>query len=266
MSSQIKRRIRFAGFIGLLLLCCHIHASFTELQFLTEEYPPLTFSKDGKATGLGSEIVQEIQRRSGNLGPIQIMPWARAYETALHAPNVVLFTTTRTAEREPLFKWVGPIATMTTSLYAKHGSKVHISALNEAKALDGILTVREYYSHQFLKNEGFHNLDLVNTPDIMLNMLMNERRQLMASDNLLLHALLDKQRFKMEDVNLVYTFMESQTYIAFSKDTSDEIVNRWQKILYEMQRDGTFDRLYKKWLPGELPPTIKAFREAVVSQ
>lgn len=257
ISGRTNGRAGFAGLFLVLLLTCHAQAGPVELQFLTEEYPPLTFLKDGEVSGLGADVVAEIQRRTGNRGAIQILPWARAYQTALVTPNVVLFTTTRTAEREALFKWVGPIATMNTGLYAKRESTVRISSLSEARAVDGILTVREYYSHQFLKHEGFANLDLVNTPETMVRMLLGERRALMASDNLLMPALLDKAGSNMDAVKLVYTFMQSQTYIAFSRNTSDDMVRNWQLALDQMKRDGSFGRLYKKWLPGESPPAIR---------
>lgn len=257
ISCRTSGRTGFVRLILLLLLTCHAQAHGDELQFLTEEYPPLTFLKGGEVSGLGAEVVQEIQRRTGNRGALQMMPWARAYQSALLTPNVVLFTTTRTAERESLFKWVGPVATMKTSLYAKRGSDVRIASLAEAKRMAGILTVREYYSHQFLKREGFTKLDVVNTPETMLKMLLGERRVLMASDNLLMPALVDNAGVAMDAVKLVYTFMESQTYIAFSRGTSDDIVRDWQMALDQMKRDGSFDRLYKKWLPGEVPPGIR---------
>jgi len=239
-------------FIALVASCCFVYPA--ELQFLTEEYPPITFRKDGKVTGLATEVVEEIQRRTDSKAPIQVLPWARAYQTALSDPNTVLFSVTRTAERESLFQWVGPLVSQKTSFYALRGTKVKVNSLADAKKLDPIIVVRDYYSEQFLKGEGFTNMDLVANPEQMVKMLMAGRRPMMASDNLLLPALLENAGAKREDVESVYTFMESKLYIAFSKNTSSATVAQWQQALDNMKRDGSYAKIYKKWLPGEAIP------------
>ena len=76
---------------------------------MSEELSPFNHTEDGKVTGFSSEIVLEICERVGHAKTIQVMPWARAYKSILNEDNKVLFSTTRTANREDLFKWVGPI-------------------------------------------------------------------------------------------------------------------------------------------------------------
>lgn len=253
------QKVRLAGLLLMGLLAgAATGAAARDLMVLTEEYPPITFSNnEGKATGLDCEVVEEIQRRVGNRSPIQIVPWARGYKLALIDPDVALFATMRTTERETLFKWVGPLNTVKTSLYAKRGSPLRITGLPDAKSVDRILVPREYYSHQFLRQVGFTNLGVVNTPEMMVRMLVSGRGALMATDNQTLPTLLAMAGAEPGDAELRYTFMESQSYVAFSKDTSDEVVRQWQHALDEMKRDGSFARLYEKWLPGETPPGIK---------
>ena len=38
-----------------------------------------------------------------------MIPWSRAYELIQRRPNVVLLQMSRSAERNPLFNWVGPV-------------------------------------------------------------------------------------------------------------------------------------------------------------
>jgi len=227
-----------------------------ELQIFTEEYPPVSFSKNGQAAGFGSEVVAEIQRRIGSQAQIHVVPWARGYQMVLQNRNVALFATMRTDEREHLFKWVGPLTTVKTSFYAKRDSPVQIRTMTDAKTLDPILVPRQYYSHQYLQTVGFVNLEPVDSPEMMVHMLMLGRRSTMVTDNLTLAALLAKVGAGREDVRSLFTFMQSQNYIAFSHGTEDAVVQQWQSTLDDMKRDGTFAKLYETWLPGETPPGI----------
>ena len=232
-----------------------LHAA--ELRVLTEEYPPVSFQTAGRASGLGSEVVEEIQHRIGSHVTIQVVPWARGYRMVLDDPDVALFATMRTPERESLFKWVGPLTTVTTSFYAKHGATIRLNSLADAKAAASIVVPREYYSHQVLRNLGFTNLEPVTTPEMTVRMLLAGHGVLIAADNLTLPALLTEAGASRNDVELVYSFMQSQNYIAFSRGTPDELVQSWQSSLDDMKRDGSFARIYEKWLPGESPPGIK---------
>jgi len=44
--------------------------------------------------------------------------------------------------------------------------------------------------------------------------------------------------------------------LHFSESTSDEMIQTWQKHLDNMKDDGTFNAIFKKWLPNEIPPGI----------
>ncbi len=77
------------------------------LSFITEAYPPYNFSDDNILRGIAVDLLviasqqtpQPVQRSQ-----IHLMPWARGYRTVLNTADTVLFSTTRTAERETLFK------------------------------------------------------------------------------------------------------------------------------------------------------------------
>lgn len=251
-------------FIVALALCGLIVGAFgsrkgsaAQLQIFTEEYPPITFTKDNKPTGLATEVVEEILRRLNMNTPINIVPWARGYSMALEGPGVVLFAAMRTAQREKLFKWVGSLHTVKTSFYARKGSGINISGLEEAKKLDLIGVPREYYSEQYLKKEGFTNLESVVSPEQMIKMMFGGRVSVMVADNILLPSLVQGANATLFDVELLYTFMTSQSYIIFSLDIPDDTVHRWQNTLNEMKKDGAFAAIYGKWLPGEKPPGVE---------
>ncbi|MFI8381500.1 substrate-binding periplasmic protein [Pseudomonas sp. NPDC079086] len=244
------------GLFSLLfvsLLCVSLQAQ--PLRLYTEEYPPINFSKNGEPTGLATEVVQAIMQRTGQNAPISVVPWARGYQLALTRANTGLFVTMRTREREQLFKWVGPITRNVTSFYALRRSFLSINRLDEAREYGEIAVPRDWYSHQRLLAEGFSNLTPVTGPAQMVSMLKLGRVKLMVLDNLGLNALLAQGDIQADEVQLLFSFMHGDTYIAFSQQTDDALISRWQRELDTMKSDGSFAAIHQKWLPGEpLPP------------
>ena len=237
-------------------LLCSL-ACAADIQILADENPPLSFSESAQAKGLVVDVVHEIQRRTGNTDPIEIQPWPRAYRTASTTPNVALFAMARTPEREELFQWVGPVSASRASLYGKRGTTLRIRNLDEAKSVERIMVVRDFYTHQLLHKLGFTNLELVPKPETMVKMAVNDRAPLMFTSNVTLPDMLEKAGAKRTDLELVYTVTSIQTYIAFSQGTSKDEVARWQTALDSMKRDGSYSAIYARWLPGETPPKIK---------
>jgi len=104
-------------------------------------------------------------------------------------------------------------------------------------------------NEQLLKKNGFTNLQ--NFPTLLVGggkALKEGWVDLWASYNIVYLNIPDQSGIKPEDFEPIYTFETNQLYIAFSKGTSSDIVDRWQTRLDEMKKDGTFDRIQEKWL------------------
>jgi polar amino acid transport system substrate-binding protein len=226
------------------------------LQVLTEESPPLNFIRDGEITGLATEVVRELVKRTGTGGTIRLVPWQEGYQVLLEQPDVALFSTVMTAERKPLFQWVGPLAVLDTNLYALKGSGLVVANADDARKLGKIATVTKYYSEQILQQEGFTNTQSHPNREATVRELLDGNVQLLASSNLGMPAALKKLGGSMNEVETVFTLSTDLFYIAFSKGTSPALVARWQDALDEMKRDGSFAKIYARWLPAEIPPGI----------
>src|SRR5579859_5824612 len=94
----------------LWLLIGASSASAQSLTIATEEMPPFNMSVRGKVEGLASEILIAALAETQISYKISVYPWLRAYEMALKEPETCVYSTTRTNERDLLFKWVGPLA------------------------------------------------------------------------------------------------------------------------------------------------------------
>jgi polar amino acid transport system substrate-binding protein len=218
-----------------------------DLTILTEDLPPMNFVKDNRLVGPSVEIVEEIKKRVGSQAPIQVYPWARAYQTALEDENVVLFSTTYSEERKNKFKWVGPLATKRDILVAKRGADIRISALDDAKKVRSIGVLREDTKERFLLDHGFTNLEPVSDDKLNVQKLMIGRIDLWAYKIPGLRTVCELAGVDYHELVEVYHLRKIDLSIAFSKKTQDSIVEKWQKAFDAMSKDGTLMKIKKKW-------------------
>ncbi|MEJ2284193.1 MAG: transporter substrate-binding domain-containing protein [Desulfobacterales bacterium] len=228
-----------------------------ELTIISEENPPFNFSRDGVFTGVATEVVREIMQRTGLSARIQVMTWARAYQLALTQPNVVLFSTARTKEREPLFHWVGPIYKVRFGFYALKGSTLKLSCLADAKKVGAIATYKDDVREQLLKTMGFTNLDSSKSPASNLKKLLAGRVDLWLYSNLGVSSVAGQIGIDPGEIELLLPFKDVYAYVAISKGTPLAVIDRWQAALDDMKRDGTFKKISRQWLPAESIPGIR---------
>ncbi|MEE4240855.1 MAG: transporter substrate-binding domain-containing protein [Desulfopila sp.] len=242
--------------IFALFFSTDLHAE--RLQILSEEWAPISFSDNGKANGLAVEVVEEILLRLKTPTVINIVPWARGWQTLLDTPNVVLFTMTRTPEREKLFTMIGPVALGTTDFYARKGSGIQIRNLSDAGKVRKIGVYRSAVEEQLLRKEGFTNLEAASTPLQSARMLMAGRIDLWCNANLTAISTLQDAGYSKDDIEHVFTLRENHLYIAISAGTPEAIVNSWLETLKTIKADSTFTKIYRKWLPNsEVPLTTE---------
>lgn len=222
-------------------------AKSENLTILTENLPPLNYLDDGKLMGPSVEIVQEIQRRVGSTEQIQVYPWARAYKIALDEENIILFGMTHTKQRQELFKWVGPLAVKRDILIARKETKFKISALDDAKKVMRIGTLRDDTREQLLKREGFENLESVSDEQRNAQKLAMGRIDLWAYKKPGYITVCRLAGVDPNDLEEVYHLRQIEVSIAFSKKTSDNIVARWNQAFQAMVADGTIQHIQDKW-------------------
>ena len=217
---------------------------------LTEEYPPVTFMKDGKVTGFVTDVVREIIARQDIPDRIRLTSWDEAYKTALSNPNVVLFSAERTEKREKLFQWVGPVGKNSAIFYAKKGSGVKINSLEEAKKIAAIATTTDWFTEQDLKSKGFTNLVSSPLPVTNVKQLMNGEVQVSIFTDITIPEIVKNAGYSMDDLEPVFTVSNTFFYIAVSLGTPADLVRKWQSVLDGLKADGTFEKIYRRYLPN----------------
>jgi len=177
-----------------------------------------------------------------------VVPWARGYNMALTDPDVALFATTRLPQREKSFKWVGPLYRQTWGFYAKKDSRIIINSLDDAIQIPRIGTYHEDAKEQFLQKKGFVNLVSTNKNISNIRHLLQGNIDLWVSSDFNMPYLAKQAGISPALLRCVYAFQKVDNYIAFSRQTSDDVVEKWQCILDEIIRDGTYERLNQKYL------------------
>ena len=231
-----------------------------ELTILTENMPPLNYVENGVLVGPSVETVREIQKRVGSNEKIQVYPWARAYKMSLEQENVVLFGMTHTEVRHDQFKWIGPLATKRDILVARKGSGVKIDSLEDAKKVKSIGTLRDDTRERLLKSLGFTNLEPVSDEQLNAKKLMLGRIDLWTYKIPGLRTVCELAGVDYNEIEEVYHLREINLDIAFSKKTSDSIVQKWRNAFNEMLADGTLMKIRKEWnkkLPDHPFPEIE---------
>ncbi len=218
-----------------------------ELTILTENLPPLNYLEDGVLVGPSVDIVKEILKRVESREQIKVYPWARAYKMALEDENVVLFGMTHTKVREDIFKWVGPLATKRDILVAKKSSGIKINNLEDAKKVKRIGTLRDDTRERLLKSHGFTNLEPVSDEQKNAQKLVLGRIDLWTYKKPGLRTVCELAGVDYNEIEEVYHLREIELMIAFSKKTSDSIVQKWRDAFNEMLADGTIMQIRKKW-------------------
>jgi len=239
--------------IGLLALAVLAVAASVRAQgitVVTEEYPPYNFL-DGKKkiSGMATEVVEEVLKRARLDYKLAIYPWARAYQLAQDAPNVLIYSIGRSAQRENLFKWVDVIAPYDVSLYRLKGrSDIRVGHLADAKRFR-IGAVRDDIRAQYLEKEGLKP-DLVNDDSANAKKLATGRIDMFPIDRFGLIALYQREGMDPGTVVQVIKLeaLSAGLYMAFSRQTPDDVVDQCRAALAGIKKDGTFERIRVKYL------------------
>ena len=245
--SGLRRSLRLGCLAGVLYWAAGAQA---QIRLLSEEFPPVNFTRDGHPAGIAVDVVHEIQRRQGRIDPIEFLPWSRAYQIAQDPDPVAIFTMIKSPDRARRFKWVGPIVSYYTAFFAPSTSTVDVRSLDAARRATRILVVRNSYSAQQLESLGFRNLELAPDTTSATQMLLARRAPLYAA------ARIDSVESAPADgsIKTLFNYQSAQGYIAFSLATPDRVVEDWSARLREMKTDGSFAMIYHRWLPKDKAP------------
>ena len=139
------------------------------------------------------------------------------------------------------------MATKRDILVAKKGSGIKINSLEDAKKVKRIGTLRDDTRERLLKSHGFTNLEPVSDEQKNAQKLVLGRIDLWTYKKPGLRTVCELAGVDYNEMEEVYHLREMELMIAFSKKTSDSIVQKWRDAFNKMLADGTIMQIRKKW-------------------
>jgi len=221
----------------------------SEYNIMTEESVPFNYTdSEGNLAGISVEIVRELLKIIGHKDNIKIMPWNRSYKMTQKLPNNILFPMVRLPEREELFKWVGPFAKNRWVVFANKDSNISINSLAELKKSNYTIgTYQNDACELHLKKEGFANLDSVYDDNLNISKLKNGRIDLWATGEIDAYH---KAKVAGVAIKPIIPIKNFDLYIAFSPDTPDSEIKKWQDALDKLKRSAKYKEIVDKYLKG----------------
>ena len=234
--------------VCLLLAAFAFQVQARDLQVVTS-VSTYGYLRDGQLTGPGTRVVENtLEKASLDHYQMRVYPWARAYEKALHEPNVLIYPIIRTTAREPLFKWVGEIVQAQNLFYRLRGpGTVKASRLQDAKHYR-IGVVRNDSRQAYLQDQGFTRLVVSSTSHESFQKLLNHQVQLLPMSEREIRLLSEEAGVDFSRFEAVATLDEIPVgiYIAFSLDTPDEVVAQARVAFDQLKASGEIERLMRQ--------------------
>lgn len=236
-------------FLCLFLMTITGIGKASEITIVTERFPPFQITDGDKITGgFSTEVVNALLEETGIKAKMQVFPWARAYKMALTQKNVLIFSITRNEEREDFFNWVGSIFALEDYFWSLN-HELEIRSLEDAKKYT-IAVPRDDNQHQFLVKNGFTKLYPVTDLDTALKMLYAGRIDLVMGNDISTTYRLKSLNFEPSKLKKIYKIGQQwgDLSIAFSKNTSDQLVERFQIALEKIKSSGQFEKILNRWI------------------
>jgi polar amino acid transport system substrate-binding protein len=248
----------FMASVTLFLICIFVGATAfgQSLQVVTEEYPPYNYSEDGKVVGFCTDVVKEILKRANVEYSIHSYPWAESYNLAQTQPNVLIYSMGRNVEREPLFKWVDVIARTEVSFYKlKSRADIKIKTFDDIKKYK-IGAVQDDFRAQWLMKQGIKDqLTLVSDDRQNMRNLFDRKIDIFPIGEFVAYNIAHQEGRAFNDLEktMYIKDMSADLYLAFSKQTPDVLVEKCKKVLFEIRKDGTYEKIKSKYSIFYLP-------------
>ena len=264
LGSRFSSRFFGVGFAALLCVFVSMRVLAetplsSELQrsetliVLTEEWPPVSFSGNGEATGMAVDVVREMLRRTGYKAEIEVVPWARGFKQVSEHPNVLLFSVARTPEREAVMTLIGPLLTARTEMYQRRGNVWKDRTGDELR--QGVVgTYRASVFEKIARDNGFSRLELTVTADRSARMLLTGRIDLWIDSSVSAPAIMLVSGGSVADLETVLTLDVTELMLGVSRGTPAKVVYELENALHAMKADGSYQRIFRRWFPSETPP------------
>ncbi len=220
----------------------------TSLSLFTEQYPPYSMTTTGQPfahsgdeiDGLCPSIMKALFKKAGVDYQMRLRNWSYGQQRVQRRKDHGLFCAVRTAEREPMYQWVGPVTEMRGALFARPGSTIELKSLEDARRYRIGGYKGDYYADHLIKR-GF-NVNVAPSDTENPKRLQLGTIDLWISDALA-GPYLAADLTDMGAIKNVLVYSVNPVYLAINPETDPSIVNKLQATLDAMRSSGELQAL-----------------------
>jgi len=226
-----------------------------ELIAVTEILPPFQYKQNnGQLTGYSVEVMQRLYAIAGDDVKTQILPWGRAYKTALERPNTIIYSITRSKFREDKFIWGGRLRHENLHVWALSEKNIKpltkLTDINQFK----IALSRQSNAAQYLSSKGINSISSMGNSELPLTLLYLKRVDFVVGSKLSLDSRTASMGLDSDKLTSVFKLNEEDfsMHFAFSKGTLKSTVERYKVAFQLLIRSGELNKLKIKWKINKL--------------
>ncbi|HEX5685947.1 MAG TPA: transporter substrate-binding domain-containing protein [Ideonella sp.] len=235
-----------------LVLCGPVQA--TRVEVVTTDAPPFNMLEGDTPSGFATDILLEVLQQAGLDHHIRLLPWPRALLTVKQEPNTLIYTISRTPEREAQFEWIGPFA-LHQGFFYKLSSRTDIRLANLRDVRKyRVATVRgDAQTDLMLKLDIVDRdlLQLVSDGDTTIRLLLAGRVDLVIANEIGIAWRMKLHGLSGVEVERTVMLVDNGGYyFAFGKGADPALVAAVRKAFAEVRDKGQPQRLLERYLPG----------------
>lgn len=236
--------------------CLANRAAARPLLVVTEDWPPYGYAlPSGEISGVNTEIVRSVINQAGLQGSVQIFPWARAMLVARNRPNTLIFSMSRSKERENQFIWIGELMRRHDMFYRATGRRsIAPTTIEDVKSHYSVCVVNKDIVEDDLKRHGFvlgKNYVTTGSFDDCLKLVQNGSVPLLVNSPLDLAWALKKHKeihTTFDPILPLEPSVQEPLYLAASLGTDPDTVKRLRNAFQSLQQSGRLEQIRSNFL------------------
>lgn len=215
--------------------------------FSVNEPPANYINSLGEADGYVVDIMKALQKKVGNNSIIEFVPEARALRFMETKPNALMFSLSKTAERNNNYHWIGQVMSKKWQVYSLNTANIEVNNLAQLKQMSIIGLVRGDVREEWLLDQDFTNLHSVTQHSQNIQRLLMGRVPVIVYEKQGLHYLCKEMNIDISLFKSIYTIEESPVFIVMSKSSTVEQVKPWQEAFEQLREEGEIERIATLW-------------------
>ncbi|WP_374569592.1 substrate-binding periplasmic protein [Ideonella sp.] len=238
----------------LLLVLLYGFVQAAPVEVVTTDAPPFNMLDGQYPSGFATDILRESMQHAGLEPHIEFLPWPRALLRVKEDPNTLIYTISRTPEREDQFEWIGPFARHQGFFYKlSNRSDMRLDSLQDVRKYR-VATVRgDAQTDLMLKLDIVDQnlLQLVSDGDTTIRLLLAGRVDLVIANEIGMAWRMKLHGLSGTEVERTVMLVDNGGYyFAFGKGADPTLVARLRRGFAEVKDKGLPQRLLERYLPG----------------